>query len=205
VLAPLALASLAGLGLRLAGWPSGALEYLAFFIAGIALDRGATSAAPFSPRAVSAANALALACFALPYVWPTLGDLVFHARNAGWRGLQFWEVHNVVLAVLLIPFVGDSVRRPSSARDRALGGISYALYLVHWGPLQLYAAAFGDEPVLVKSLGFAGYVGASMLAAFLLYRYVDRPLEALRRRWLEQLAAQKPERDHGRGLGTKAA
>lgn len=78
----------------------------------------------------------------------------------------------------------------------AVGGISYALYLVHWPILVLWLATSGRTRAGV--LDGAVVVGASLVTAWLLTRAVERPVRALP--WV-QVA---PWRSAGLVLGTAA-
>ncbi|WP_345208576.1 acyltransferase family protein [Fodinibacter luteus] len=78
-----------------------------------------------------------------------------------------------------------------------LGGISYALYLVHWPVLVLWLATSGRERA--GMLDGAVVVVASLALAWLLSRAVERPVRALP--WLRDA----PWRSAGLVLGTAAA
>jgi hypothetical protein len=78
----------------------------------------------------------------------------------------------------------------------ALGGISYALYLVHWPLLVLWLATSGRQRA--GGLDGAVVVAMSLLMAWLLSRAVERPVRALP--WV-QVA---PWRSAGLVLGTAA-
>ena len=73
---------------------------------------------------------------------------------------------------------GALVTRMLSLRPAvAVGLISYSLYLWHW-PLLAFARYYFDRPLRWTEL--ACVLGASLLAAFATYRYVEQPARRLR-------------------------
>lgn len=72
-----------------------------------------------------------------------------------------------------------------SKADRALGELSYPLYLVHWnlGYLWSYVAAKGWLPLFDdRRLATAAFVGVSLLASAALVHLVEAPVNRLRER-----------------------
>lgn len=114
----------------------------------------------------------------------------------GWAAL--WPLLSASAVILAGAHAGRwGVGRVLGARPLvAVGGISYALYLVHWPILVLWLAASGRTRAGV--LDGAVVVGASLVLAWLLSRAVERPVRALP--WVRVA----PWRSAGLVLGTAA-
>lgn len=106
--------------------------------------------------------------------WPVSRSLVFKAD-----GLPPVLAHlaHLVWSLPLLPLVAWVVAGPSSARDKALGDASYALYLVHAPVLTLMAASTALQGLALKLAALP----IIALAAWGLYRWIDHPLEIARR------------------------
>lgn len=91
------------------------------------------------------------------------------------------DIFAMIWACLLIPYVGASVKKRSNHIDRMLGDSSYPLYLIHWPIIRLAGEFVAVAGILTKSLIFA----CILLCAAALYLIVDRPMESLRRRFLD--------------------
>ena len=92
-------------------------------------------------------------------LWPTLSAAA--VLVAGRTGHP-WAVDRVLASRLLV----------------SLGGVAYALYLVHWPVLVLWLAASGRSRAGL--LDGAGVVASSLVLAFVLARSVEQPLRRLR-------------------------
>jgi peptidoglycan/LPS O-acetylase OafA/YrhL len=88
------------------------------------------------------------------------------------------------LATILLVHQGVMVKALEWAPLRALGRMSYGVYLYH--PLFLYAAAAAAQRVHLKDGLLPGLVGAgaAVLTAYLSYFYLERPLL----RWRDRLS-----------------
>jgi peptidoglycan/LPS O-acetylase OafA/YrhL len=83
-------------------------------------------------------------------------------------------------AVLLIPYVGASLKKRSSNLDRMLGDSAYPLYLIHYPVFRLV------EGILAPSLLTKAFSAiAAGIACACLYFFVDRPMESMRREALD--------------------
>jgi peptidoglycan/LPS O-acetylase OafA/YrhL len=114
------------------------------------------------------------------------GQAVIFDKSAQWLGKPIWELHNLVLAVLLIPLVDHNVRGSSTPRDRKLGDMSYALYLAHWCALLLFRAHWGMAHAGDDALELLAFVVCSCAAGWIVYELVDARCEPLRRAWLRR-------------------
>ena len=87
-----------------------------------------------------------------------------------------------------------------------LGNISYALYLVHWPMLVLYSAAVGKARV--SFLEGAVLIAASIGLAWLLNRFVEKPLRSASDNFLPALASklklQRPSTSYSAWAGNVA-
>jgi peptidoglycan/LPS O-acetylase OafA/YrhL len=107
------------------------------------------------------------AALALPFAAPHLGDAV-------WKG-WYAAPGLVPLLACLLPFVFAATR--DSRIDRAIGELSYPVYLVHF--LCVYAVDAADSPWLTAHRGEV-VATASLLLAALLWRGVGAPMERRR-------------------------
>lgn len=81
----------------------------------------------------------------------------------------------------------DVEQKPSLMRHPwlvKLGTWSFAFYLVHATVMYTFAAVFGVQPAAVSNLlWYAPVFGVGLLLAWLLYRFVEHPVEAKMRRF----------------------
>lgn len=140
---------------------------LAHFLLGALACRGyfALRARDLLPR--PACLAALAAAIALPIAAPSLGDDV-------WKG-WYAAPGLVPLLACMLPFVFAATR--NNRLDRAVGELSYPVYLVHF--LCVYAVDAAGSPWLTAHRGEVVAVGSLALAA-LLWRCVGAPLERRR-------------------------
>jgi peptidoglycan/LPS O-acetylase OafA/YrhL len=108
--------------------------------------------------------------------------------EAGLQGDEYSALMNHcmsgVLAILMVPYIGYSVRIRSDALDRELGNLSYPLYLFHFCIVFLV-----NNIVRLAHLPFGLRVTLSVVAmsigALAIYFMVDRPVERLRQKWFK--------------------
>ena len=159
-----------------------------FFLAGLAL-----ALQPWTPGAKVIFGGLALflggtlALLALPnarngiWIEGKLAQLGTD-RLAGVIASTWW----VIGGILVIPFIARSLAIRSSAFDRLLGDLAYPLYLFHWIPRDWYYRLCGINPsplvrvVLLVADFIIAYAGAVLILVL-----IDRPMERLRRVWVE--------------------
>ncbi|MCK6601727.1 MAG: acyltransferase [Bacteroidetes bacterium] len=122
--------------------------------------------------------------FLLPYPIPDLYQTLIVKRNFSFAGLNATEVYNVLLALLLTPFIVRNLHRPSGKTDRQLGNLSYLIYLFHWIFLIPYGSVF-QNPGMVKVFGYSLYIFATLSVSVLFLFLVDAPAEKFRKSWLK--------------------
>lgn len=167
---------------------SGALlpSYLFFFVIGMAAavnEWRPTARLAWSSAGVTAAIVVAIALSP----WP---DLLFGGTHAG--PLQFYNVHlNIVLAVLSAPFAVFTTRQPSEPADRMFADLSYVVYLLHWSAMLWFHTVQGS--ILTRLPVAAASFVLVPAAAWLIWRFVDRPLNRARTRWVTGRVSPEPD------------
>lgn len=92
----------------------------------------------------------------------------------------------VIGGILVIPFVARSLAIRSSASDRLLGDLAYPLYLFHWIPREWYYHLCEMNPApAVRLILLAADFIVALAGAILLLILIDRPMDRLRRAWVE--------------------
>ena len=91
----------------------------------------------------------------------------------------------VVLAVLSLPAIARNVRRASIPLDRTMGDLAYPLYLFHWLPREFYYALGAPSRPAWQALALLlANFACAFSGAWVIYKFVDRPLDRLRSRWV---------------------
>jgi peptidoglycan/LPS O-acetylase OafA/YrhL len=155
---------------------------LAFFLIGVLAHRLLQSRVGLlSERAVSIAAPIATAGFvALIAVWRLV---------PGPDAAKVWPYALLLAALLPLLLRFQKGRR----WDRALGDLSYPLYIVHWlviVSLKPVAAHFGVE--FGTAPFFAIVLPSAIAGAWVLHRYVGEPVDRWRRRFREPAATREP-------------
>jgi len=92
---------------------------------------------------------------------------------------------NTALPLFLIPFFSNSVRRKSDQTDRAIGEMSFVLYLAHWALIAPYNYYSRDLSFVQRLPYTIGYLVITLGLSYLLFRFYDKPIDNLRRKWVE--------------------
>jgi peptidoglycan/LPS O-acetylase OafA/YrhL len=97
---------------------------------------------------------------------------------------------NVLLALISIPFAIRTTGEASDADDRMMADLSYIVYLLHWVAMQWFFTIEGTflRRLVVAALCFAAVPAAS----WLIWRFVDRPLNRLRAKWVRSRMTDRP-------------
>ncbi|MEM9015094.1 MAG: acyltransferase, partial [Pseudomonadota bacterium] len=90
-------------------------------------------------------------------------------------------------ALMLTPFIAYNVQQRSGNFDRRLGDFSYPLYLVHFPVI----VVMGGMGLLDTWAGKAAAFICAIILSLGAFRWLDQPLERLRRRWFEQKTESK--------------
>ena len=161
--------------------------FAVFFAVGMAA--AASGWRPSRGVAFGTAAALVLALVLLTLsplallLWGGIGDVA----------LRRWSTASLAaVALAAVPFAIYTARRPSDARDRMFGDLSYIVYLGHWiGVMWLFARPGGW---FIDRFA-AGAVSLPILApaSWLVWRFYDRPIERARARWVESRLAPRPQ------------
>lgn len=146
-------------------------RFMPAFMAGMLMTRDQRT--PSSAVAVGWLGVFLALVLALPFT--AVGLAQFDKLKADYMPQ---DLFSMLLVLPLLPYLAVSVRHRSTKLDRALGNLSYPLYLVHFPIIAVVLAhAHG---VLDKAFAAA----IAMAVALLLYFAVDRPSEWLRKREL---------------------
>lgn len=89
---------------------------------------------------------------------------------------------NVGLAVILLPLAFYTVRQDSDSTDRAMGDLSYPVYLMHWIAAVWFATI--AAPFEIRALVAGAGIVLVTLGSIALWYWVDRPLNRARARWV---------------------
>lgn len=111
------------------------------------------------------------------------------------QGVNF----NMLLAGLALPFALNTARRRGDPTDRALADQSYTIYMVHWAVIDIYRNIAWHDVQTRIAVAFV-WIAVSVLVSHLAWRYVDRPLNRQRQRWVDarrigDSAVQPPKAD----------
>jgi peptidoglycan/LPS O-acetylase OafA/YrhL len=159
------------IGLAAAGWGIEAsfhittfLKYLPVFMAGVVSFQS-----DVTPRLKTAS--LSIGAFALMTVVTAWTPFLLKGQPTPFDH-DLWAM---IWMAPLIPYVLRSLKVASVPADRDMGNLSYPLYLVHYWLITVVMQAF-PEHAWAKWAG----VCAAIIGALILYRFVDRPVDAWR-------------------------
>ncbi len=163
---------------------------LLFFVGLIAARQAWRPSARWAYAAAGIGVLLVLICLLVP----TWRPLVENAKH-GATGLNEYHkrIFQAMLALAAAPFALFSVGQPSSKADRLLSELTYIVYLVQWPVMTAHGFLFGQLAPMER---LPSVIGAWVLVggiSWLVFRYVDRPVEAWRKRYVQsRLAPRAP-------------
>lgn len=97
---------------------------------------------------------------------------------------DWWAHFNFVLAALCLPQALVSVQRKGRGRDSLWADQSYVVYLMHWPAITLlFWYSQPGQPGFLPALALLAPVTA--VACWAVHRWIDRPLNRARARWVE--------------------
>lgn len=159
---------------------------LVFFVIG--LTAAACSWKP-STKLAAASLILVAVVFALWLASPWRGVIFMQGPTNPLQNYN--DAANALLALIAIPFAIYTTGQKGGRYDSTFGELSYIVYLLHW-PIIVWFRQF--EPSLsfaLRTLERAG-LGILVLAlSYLILRLLDRPMNRLRARWVNQRIASK--------------
>jgi peptidoglycan/LPS O-acetylase OafA/YrhL len=121
------------------------------------------------------------------YIHPVLRENMYSStRELMWLGMNYHGLFNMALAVIIIPLLAINVKQPSPPTDRLLGNLSYDIYLFHWVLSIPYNFYFAELPFVQRLPFFFIYLILTILGSLLILKYIDEPVERLRRRWIKE-------------------
>ncbi|MDB4902320.1 MAG: Peptidoglycan/LPS O-acetylase OafA/YrhL, contains acyltransferase and SGNH-hydrolase domain [Mucilaginibacter sp.] len=98
---------------------------------------------------------------------------------------------NECLPILLIPFISNSVKNKSSKLDRVLGDMSFVLYLCHWALIIPYNYYIKGLTVIHRVPYSLLYLIITFIVSYLIYKFYDKPIDNLRKKWVESHEIKK--------------
>jgi peptidoglycan/LPS O-acetylase OafA/YrhL len=161
--------------------------FLLFFLIGVETARSTWMPSGGTVYAgVLAAAALTIGCLALPGA----RELVF-CRKIHSTVADYNSVFCIAIALLLAPYAMATVRKVPAATswlrglDRDFGNISYEVYLLHGVGELVIDYYYGSLPRHAR-LPIITLAGAALLPiSWLVYRFIDRPIDKLRTAWVK--------------------
>ena len=109
------------------------------------------------------------------YLNPYLNRLIFNAESNFYSSML-----NMLLPILLIPFVINNVKLKSNKFDRYLGNLSYTIYLFHWTLIIPYSYYFGELNFKSRIPFAILYIIGTLVGAIIINRFVEQPIENFR-------------------------
>jgi len=172
-------------------WPpihSSILNYTLFFFAGVF---------------ASQANLRVPAWAAILSVMLGIGTIAIILLMPEWRGMLLGGMErnpmliynagiSALIAVFFIPFALSTVTRRADGFDRVCGDLSYVVYLLHWPALALIGIYGINLMAFPARMGLTALVVAGVyVAGYIIWRFIDRPLNDARGRYVERQVRPK--------------
>ena len=157
------------------------LTYSGFFVAGMAVShyKWKPSETLFRTSVVAS-----VALFAVVFAVSATRNSILGSGKVSFQGNDLTLVFDIMLAVLMVPFVAKNVMVRDTSLGRHAGNLSFPLYLVHWVTLGPYVAWYGGLPVRERLVWFGMYLLVTAVITLLVYITVDRPFENARRKYI---------------------
>ncbi|MBS7566460.1 acyltransferase [Mucilaginibacter sp. Bleaf8] len=166
------------------------IAYLLYFIIGIAIYRYEFK---FSRKAEFWSIVMFISIF-LAHCLLGFTDFYKAIKSGKYYELYF----NQVLSLFTIPLLCNSLYNKSDNLDRTLGEMSYVLYLTHWMliiPYNHYITGITKLQRLPFSLA---YLLITYTLSYIIFKYYDKPVDKLRRKWLEKQPLAELSNNHHR-------
>jgi peptidoglycan/LPS O-acetylase OafA/YrhL len=165
--------------------------YLFFFLIGLESARR-----PRKPPLAVALGGLSAACglIALCLATPTARPVLMYTLTAS-KLTDCNAAFSVVIALLLFAYAMATVRNlPAKGTffaklDRDLGNVSYEVYLLHVNVLWAMTFLYGQLPEHVRLAILTLAAVALFPLSWLIYAFLDRPIDKQRRAWVRSRAS----------------
>lgn len=122
--------------------------------------------------------ALFISILVAQYSIPALAPYYRDGRSS------YYGVLNFALIVTAIPTLINSVHRKTDANDKFLGEMSFMIYLSHWVWIIPYNMLITNASKFTRISYVSGFLIITLLSSYLVYRFIDRPSEKLRHKWV---------------------
>jgi peptidoglycan/LPS O-acetylase OafA/YrhL len=133
----------------------------------------------FSKNSVYISLLLCVGIVLLHYFIPDLRLKVIDKND-----VDYFEQLNLLLPLLLVPFISYNLKVKSDKKDRQYGNLSYTVYLVHWLLIIPYNHFFSHLG-LTQRLPFALlYILATLVVSNYILKYFELPLQKKMRTFL---------------------
>jgi peptidoglycan/LPS O-acetylase OafA/YrhL len=156
-----------------------AVSYVFLFLFGVLVYKYKIR---FSPAIEKSASVIFLLLLSSQYFIHPLHQQFMDEKS------RYYFLVTLLLIGAAVPILINSVYTPTNATDKVLGELSYIIYLSHWVWIQPYQVIVWSQPSsfsMVAKLCFASVVVLlTGISSWLAYRYIDRPFEQRRHKWV---------------------
>ena len=168
-------------------------QLLTFFMIGIATARW-----KWKPSQATALASLGLvaAFLLLAISLPTLREMVLGGVNQT-ANFAYNPIFNIVLAIMAVPYAISTVYNTSTKTDRALGDLSYVVYLMHWPAFIFVHNHFGHMPALQRLPYAFLSLAVAFAVSFLIWLVWDRPINRKRHAWVRSRILTSSQLEQG--------
>ncbi len=142
-----------------------------------------------SARLGTAGQALAIVIVAAAWLSPWHELLLGSAEDAWWPSL------NIIVAALALPQALVSVQSRGGKHDQLWADQSYVVYMLHWPAILLLRGLSWSGP-FDRAVGLVALAFSTALLCWAVHRFLDRPLNRARARWVNRRRAAAPAPVH---------
>lgn len=159
---------------------TGMLPYLIFFVLGLSV--ASTGREPGRRAAWVGLAAMVMLTSAVIALRP---GALFGGASPG-PDFAWNPAFNIAVALSLLSFALFTVRAHSGTGDRMLADLSYIVYLLHWPAVQWLT--WLDKPPLERVPYLGLTIAVVLVAGYVIWLGFDRPINAMRSRWVAKRA-----------------
>lgn len=170
------------------GFQHSLLVYSGFFLIGMFISQTHWQASPLIQHA--SLMVLFLLIFGV-FVYPESRASLLAGQGVMIADQDVSRLLDVVMAIVVTPFVSVNVRVKETPLGYHAGNLSYPIYLIHWVLLAPYVTWYGGLPGRERLPYFAGYLVVSFVVSLFIYVIIDRPSDRLRRKFVGRYIDQK--------------